>query len=116
MVRKQETKGAIMILFYNRPNDIQVIRTLSCTVGSYNGSDNIGVLTMDFSKTDKDRWIWDFSGASYLRSWTGFEALSGSEKRQIIGMLDKLNRIIYRNQDTMRARWEEITGLKGATL
>jgi hypothetical protein len=102
-----------MILFYDEAQGIKVIRTTNGTVGE---SDNLGVLTMEFDRYDNDRWIWDFSTASYLQSWVGFETLDRPEKQQIIGMLDKLNRIIYRKLGSTQARWVEITGLPEATF
>jgi len=54
-----------------------------------------------------DVWKMDFLG----RDLTFWDHLDGSEKRQIIGLLDKLNGIIGRPQSDMRRRWNEIIGL-----
>ena len=39
------------------------------------------------------------------------DLLNGSEKRQVIGTLDKLNEFGPRRQSDMRRRWNHITGL-----
>ena len=56
-------------------------------------------------------WYVDFTG----RNWNWWsENLDHSEKRQIIGLLDKMNEhhpYYYRPDDNMLARWNEIIGL-----
>ncbi len=52
-------------------------------------------------------WRMSFIG----RNWEYYtDHLDHSEKRQIIGMLDKLNGITGREDDDMRRRWIEIIG------
>ncbi len=97
-----------MILFYNRTNDIQVMRTKNCGLGV----DDIGCLRQPDTGQSQPNWIWDFGDLW----WERIEDFSSTEKHCIIGMLDKLNGVDYRNQDTMLARWEELTGPKGATI
>lgn len=116
MVRKQETEGAIMILFYNRIDDIQVMLSKRKWQQQLPDLKNLGRLIVCLSRAQGDQWIWDFSDTSFLRSSAGFEVLDGSEKQDLIGMIDKLNGLYYRTPNTIRARWQKITGLTGATL
>jgi len=52
-------------------------------------------------------WRMSFMG----RNWNHFsDLLDHSEKRQIIGMLDKLNHVIGRDQGDSLRRWQEIIG------
>lgn len=96
-----------MILFAHRVTYISVIRLKS--VGER--PDNIGKLRLC------GEWLWDTSGVDYFRSGVGYETLNGSEKCQIIGMLDDLNGVYYRPLRDMLDRWREITGLtKGAII
>jgi len=97
-----------MIVFVHRAEYIRVIRLSS----SAKPTDNLGKLI----RTSRRGWIWDVDGVEYFRSWIGYETLNGSEKRQLIGLLDNLNGIPYRAQEDMRTQWEKITGLKHATL
>lgn len=95
--------GDNMILFTDRTNYIRVFRTKKGGAGVV----NIGTII----KPDKDsQWIWDVTGIDFFRSWVGYQTLNNSERRQIIGLLDKLNGIDYRPQEHMRTRWNEIIG------
>jgi hypothetical protein len=62
-------------------------------------------------KFRQGKWYVDFTG----RNWNHWsDTLDGSEKRQIIGLLDKLNEVhpyYYRPDDNMLARWNELIGL-----
>ena len=56
-------------------------------------------------------WYVDFTGRN-LMYWDN--ALEHSEKRQIIGLIDKLNEshpYYYRPDDNMLTRWKELIGL-----
>lgn len=90
-----------MILFVHRETYISVIRLKS--IGTK--PDNIGRLRLC------GKWLWDTTGIDLFRSWVGYETLSGSDKRQIIGMLDNLNSVFYRSPKDMRTQWLKITGL-----
>jgi len=93
-----------MILFTDRAEYIRCFRTTT------DGFDNIGVIHKQNEDMD---WVIGFAD----KNWEHYEtSLDGSEKRQIIGLLDKLNGIGYRNPDNMQARWVEIIGLIGAAI
>lgn len=55
------------------------------------------------------QWLARFTGRNL--EWFS-DHLDGSEKRAIIGMLDKLNGITGRDQGDSERRWNEIIGLK----
>lgn len=107
-----------MILFHDRANDIQVIRTTSQTTGSYNGSDNVGVLRQPDTGEKNPGWIWDTDWTLNTPETGRYkgENFELEEKLCIIGMLDKLNGFGYRRIGTRQARWREITGLPEATF
>lgn len=93
-----------MILFYNRTKDIQVIRTKTDRIPVV----NYGTIL----RRNGCAWEWDAPNTSCLDS----DTVDDAEKREIIGMLDKLNDVQERDDSKMQSRWKEITGLKGATL
>lgn len=88
-----------MILFKNtHPMAIKVLLIAG------NKTDNLGTLR----KPDKDSdWIWDFVRIS----WMVYGTIDHTDKRAIIGMIDKLNGLLYRPQETLLDRWREISGL-----
>lgn len=93
-----------MIVFVHRATYIRVIRLES--MGK--PTDNIGKIfrtTIGASAgiTGRTEWMWD-------GCYRNIEALNGSEKRQIIGLLDDLNDVRYRPQADMRTRWDQVIG------
>lgn len=89
-----------MIIFADRPESVKVMRTKK----GGQGVDNAGTLR----RADKfTGWLWDKAGIS----WLVYGTFDHSEKRQIIGLIDKLNGVPYRTQETYLDRWREITGL-----
>ena len=96
-----------MILFHDRTNDVQVIRTRNSGLGV----DNIGILRQPDNGEKNPDWTWDERSG-----WDRGDNLSPPEKLCIIGMLDKLNNFGYSRIGTRQARWREITGLPEATF
>ncbi len=101
-----------MILFVHRKTYIRVIRLTDST----KPTDNLGKIVVKYDIAGRPTWLWDRSGVEYFRSWVGYQTLSGSEKRQIIGLLDNLNGVNYRSDDDMKTQWVKITGLRHSTV
>ena len=89
-----------MIIFANRPESVKVMRTNN----GGQGVTNIGTLR----RADKfTGWIWDKAGIS----WLNYGTVDHSEKQSLIGLIDKLNGVPYRAQETLLERWREISDL-----
>ena len=95
--------GAIktMILVSERADYLTVFRVHMRPKMS---ADKVGVI-----RTHNGQWRMEFTGTSYY--WDAY--LDGSEKRQILGLLDKLNGTDYRTKNASAAKrwWDDITGL-----
>lgn len=91
-----------MIMFTERATYINVLKA--------NTKPTLSVVHLGKIRQVSDVWTMSFSG----RDWTYYtDLLDGSEKRQIIGMLDKLNSKITEPPDTMknlRLLWNKIIG------
>jgi hypothetical protein len=86
-----------MILFTERATYINMFRATM--------KPKLSVVHLGRIQKISDVWQVRFTG----RNWTYYtDLLNGSEKRQIIGMLDKLNQVTGRDQGDMRRRWEEV--------
>jgi hypothetical protein len=89
-----------MIVFVHRATYIRVIRLES--MGK--PTDNLGKIF----RIGRGEWIFD----GCYRNQLFYETLlNGSEKRQIIGLLDNLNGIMGREPGDSLRRWREIIGL-----
>jgi hypothetical protein len=93
-----------MILFSERATYINVFHAEFKPTISVQ---KIGKIRMDHRTWLRRHWIVRFMGrnAEYFS-----DVLNGSEKRQIIGMLDKLNSITDRSLSDSARRWDEIIG------
>lgn len=90
-------RGDNMILFSERYNYLVVLK------GNFNPE--LSVTIIGDVKLSDGTWRMSFIG----RNWDYYtDYLDGHEKRQIIGMIDKLNGHLNRPQEQNRARWEEI--------
>lgn len=99
-----------MIAFLHRATYIRVIRL----PGISEPIDDLGKLFRTMKNRGpgvigRPEWIWDGCYRAI-----DYETIDHSDKRQIIGLLDNLNGMLYRKPEDMRTQWEKITGLAPA--
>lgn len=72
-----------MIFFVNGNGDVRVIRR----------DDDSGKVENIGRFVKEKKWLWDQTAGTGRRSWLYYETFTGAEKRDIIGLLDKMNGI-----------------------
>ncbi len=103
-----------MILFQDRANDIQVMRTRNSGLGVL----NVGVLRKPDTGEKNPKWIWDTDWVRNTPETGRYEGedFEPEEKLSLIGMLDKLDNFGFRPIGTRQKRWRAITGQSEATF